>query len=143
MVTVSVVVMLARGAHDPFRRAKRVRGHPPPTQFVREPLTCENSTGETPERVQRTPLRHLCQCPPSAPLGYALGYGGTRRPLRVNPKRPVTCTNVVGDTGIEPVTSSVSVIGTTSADIRWRPSVQVMPGVRLPAEVESAKVVYR
>src|SRR5450830_2122730 len=38
---------------------------------------------------------------------------------------PLTCTNVVGDTGIEPVTSSVSGTGSTSAEVRPRASVQV------------------
>jgi hypothetical protein len=37
---------------------------------------------------------------------------------------PLTCTNVVGDTGIEPVTSSVSEIGMGSADVHWWVSVQ-------------------
>jgi hypothetical protein len=35
----------------------------------------------------------------------------------MTPKRPVTCTNLVGDTGIEPVTSSVSGKRATAAPI--------------------------
>src|SRR5450830_2161310 len=38
---------------------------------------------------------------------------------------PLTCTNMVGDTGIEPVTSSVSGTGNASAEVRPRASVQV------------------
>jgi hypothetical protein len=85
--------------------------------------------------ARRSTLGHVRRRPPSVPLGYGLGYGGTRRPFRATPKRPLTCTNMVGDTGIEPVTSSVSAMGSTPVGVRWRPSVQVVTGVWSWADV--------
>src|SRR5450830_2181682 len=119
-------MLLARGTHDPFCGAKRVRGHHRPAPFVRQPLTCEDSAGEALRRVQRTLLGHVHRRPPSAPLGYALGYGGTRRPLRANPKWPLTCTNMVGDTGIEPVSSSSLATGHDLQKCRltWKKAIQ-------------------
>jgi IS30 family transposase len=37
--------LTARGTRDPFRGAKRVRGHPRPATCGREPLTCEDGRG--------------------------------------------------------------------------------------------------
>ena len=54
-----------------------------------------------------------------------MGYGDAEWPLRVIPKRPLTCINMVGDTGIEPATSSVSGTGNAFAEVRPRASVQV------------------
>src|SRR5450830_593738 len=68
---------------------------------------------------------HVRRRASSLPLGYPLGYRGAERPLRADPKRPLTCTNMVGDTGIEPVTSSVSGTGNASAEVRPCVSVQV------------------
>jgi len=110
-------------AHDPFRGAQQTTG--PDGRKRAQAADLRGRCGGVAATGAQTSLVHVRRRPPSAPLGHALGCGGARKPFRVKPKRPLTCTNMVGDTGIEPVTSSVSGTGNAFAGVRPCASVQV------------------
>ncbi|MGV8968600.1 MAG: hypothetical protein ACOH2F_20255, partial [Cellulomonas sp.] len=59
-------------------------------------------------RPQDLPFARVRRRPVYGGVGVRVGVWTQEGPSRISPKWPLTCENVVGDTGIEPVTSSVS-----------------------------------
>ena len=76
-------------------------------------------------RRHDSPFARVRRHPVTDGVGVRVGVRTQERPPRISPKWPLSCENVVGDTGIEPVTSSVSVLRTAFTGVRSSALVQV------------------
>ena len=109
------------GAPATVRRPASAAGRRRSLPSARTPGTASDAStrrrGSLSAQVRRRPV--------TGGVGVSVGVRAQEGPSRITSRWPLSCGNVVGDTGIEPVTSSVSVLRTAFTAVRSSASVQV------------------